>query len=152
MKFYRKRYVPNEIVDISNDNIKKSTKYSLITSWVPIKPREDFDRGISYYDISNGWKISKVYLGEKFIYYYCDIINTSKVCKDEYIFTDLLVDIVIYPDARIKILDMDELIEAYENNIIDKKTLHEAIFKLENLIKNITNKGIEKIVKEIEQL
>ena len=41
MKIYRKRYIPNEIVDISSDEVLKCDEDMLVTKWLPIKKRPD---------------------------------------------------------------------------------------------------------------
>ena len=47
MKIYRKRYIPNEIIDISGDKVEFVNEDLLITSWLPIHPRNDVAFGMS---------------------------------------------------------------------------------------------------------
>ena len=75
MKIYRKRYIPNEVVDISSDEIIYQDEKMIVTKWIPIKPRTDISKGVSYTMLDKGWKISKFYdLDGKLLYWYCDII------------------------------------------------------------------------------
>lgn len=134
MKILRRRYIPNEIVDISNDEIIEKSENLIVTKWVPIKPRLDFASGISYTMLDKGWKISKFFdSNNNFIYWYCDIIESS-LDSDTYTLTDLLVDLKIYPDGRYEILDMDELDETLQAGIITKKQYDDALAKLNGLL------------------
>lgn len=139
MKIFRKRYVPNEIVDISGDEVIYRDSERLITKWNPIKPREDFARGESCVYFNYGWKISKFFNKDgSFKYWYCDIINYEYYEEeDKYIFNDLLLDIVIYGDGTYEILDEEELEIALKDGIITKEIAEEAKQKLNNLLKII---------------
>ena len=90
MKIYRKRFIPDEIVDISSDEVIKRTEDLIVTKWLPIKPREDIGSGVSYTFFKDGYKISEIYnKNGDFIYWYCDIIDyTYEKEQDEYIFID----------------------------------------------------------------
>ena len=114
MKIFRKRYIPDEIIDISGDEVVLRDDKRLITKWIPIKPREDFAYGESCVYFDKGWKISKFFNEDGSLkYWYCDIISYEYIEKDDtYIFTDLLLDVIIYPDGSYKVLDEDELEEA----------------------------------------
>ena len=137
MKIYRKRYIPNEIVDISNDKVLFLTKRLMITEWLPINPRDDIAYGKSYTFFEKGWKISKFYDANKeLLYWYCDIID-YKIENDEYILIDLLVDVKIYANGDCEVLDLDELDEALEMGLISEKQKEEALKKLNELLEII---------------
>ena len=140
MKIYRKRYIPNEIIDISGDKVESVSEDLLITSWLPIHPRNDVAFGMSYTYLKKGWKISKFYDKDKnFLYWYCDIID-AQIKDEEYILVDLLVDIKVYPDGRYEILDEEELDEALNEGLITKEQKKEALNKL-NALLEIIKKG-----------
>ena len=140
MKIYRKRYIPNEIIDISGDKVESVNENLLITSWLPIHPRNDVAFGMSYTYLKKGWKISKFYDKDKnFLYWYCDIID-AQIKDEEYILVDLLVDIKVYPDGRYEILDKEELDEALNEGLITKEQKEEALNKLSALLE-IIKKG-----------
>ena len=140
MKIYRKRYIPNEIIDISGDKVESVSEDLLITSWLPIHPRNDVAFGMSYTYLKEGWKISKFYDKDKnFLYWYCDIID-AQIKDEEYILVDLLVDIKVYPDGRYEILDEEELDEALNEGLITKEQKDEALNKL-NALLEIIKKG-----------
>ena len=140
MKIYRKRYIPNEIIDISGDKVEFVNEDLQITSWLPIHPRNDVAFGMSYTYLKKGWKISKFYDKDKnFLYWYCDIID-AQIKDEEYILVDLLVDIKVYPDGRYEILDEEELDEALNEGLITKEQKEEALNKL-NALLEIIKKG-----------
>lgn len=134
MRMLRKRYIPNEVVDISNDEVIEKNENLIVTKWLPIKPRQDFAFGMSYTMLDKGWKISKFFdIDNNFVYWYCDIIESS-LEGDTYTFTDLLVDLKIYPDGRYEVLDMDELEEALSMKIITQEQYDDALSKLNGLL------------------
>ena len=137
MKIYRKRYIPNEVVDISNDKVLFLTDELMVTEWIPINPRSDMSYGKSYTFFKKGWKISE-FLNEnkELICWYCDIID-SKILNDEYTLIDLLVDIKVYPNGEYEVLDLDELDEALSKGLIDETKKKEALEKLTALLEVI---------------
>lgn len=137
MKIYRKRYIPNEIVDISGDKVIFLDEDLMITEWLPINPRNDIAFGKSYTFFKKGWKISKFYNKNKeLLYWYCDIIE-SKIEKDEYLLIDLLVDVKIYENGEYEVLDLDELDEAVKLGLIGENKKEEALAKLNELLELI---------------
>ena len=141
MKIYRKRYIPNEIVDISKDEVVYKDDSLIITKWVPIKPREDFASGMSYAMLDKGWKISRFLNKDGNLeYWYCDIIDYKfEKIDDEEVYTliDLLVDVKVYEDGRYEVLDLDELDEALKNNLITEDQKSMALNKLNSLLELI---------------
>lgn len=153
---YRKRLIPDECVCLNNDTILEQTDSSLITYWSTLHPKNEFAKGISYYDLKNGWKISKFYtINNSLVYIYCDIIDYTYDCKkDTYIFTDLLADVIIENNGAVKVVDLAELADAYACNIISKEIMLEALTKLDNLLTIIYNHQIDhyiNIINEKEQ-
>jgi len=53
------------------------------------------------------------------------------------IVTDLLADVIIYPDGFVKVVDLDELVTALESRSICLDTLKSAIMRLDKLLKII---------------
>ena len=134
MKILRKRYIPDEIVDISKDEVILKTENLIVTKWTPIKPRPDIGMGISYTMLDKGWKISKFFdKSGNFIYWYCDIID-YKFEDDTYTLIDLLIDLKIFSDGKYEILDREELDEALNENIITKEQYEDALSKLQELL------------------
>lgn len=133
----RKRFIPNEVVDISGDELIFRSDELLVTRWMAIKPRPDFFGGISFAFLKEGFKISKFYDSDRnFLYWYCDVIDVLyDADKDEYIFEDLLVDFKVFPSGETRVLDADELAEALENGMISFWQAGRALRALDYLLK-----------------
>lgn len=137
----RKRYFPNEEIDISDDDVLYVDDELLVTSWVPIRSRGDIKRGISYYFLNEGYKISKVFNNDDSLkYYYCDICR-YEVNKDKKIYKmiDLLVDIEVFPDKHYIVLDFDELIDLFERKEISPKEYMRSVKNFSDLVTKINN-------------
>lgn len=137
MKLYRKRLIPEEIVYLKDDKILYRDDTVIITKWNTIKPRKDMDHGFSAYFLKEGIKVSKFYRADSsLLYWYCDIIDSFyDKPNNSYIFTDLLVDVVMYPDGMIKVLDLDELSEASCKRLIDDEHLQSTLCRTNHLLK-----------------
>ena len=119
-KLYRKRFIPDEIVELKDDRIVYHEGNIMITEWDVLHPKAKFSHGISCYYMDKGWKISK-FLNKKkeLVYYYCDIIETAYLkAENAYIFTDLLADVIIHPDGAVEVVDLGELSDALEDGSI----------------------------------
>ena len=140
MKIYRKRYIPNEIIDISGDEIVYRDEKLIVTKWLPIKPRTDVGSGVSYTMLDKGWKISKFYdHGGNLLYWYCDIIE-HVLKDDELTLIDLLVDVIIHEDGVYEVVDVEELDEALAAGLITEEQKVDALQKVSALTKLIDEK------------
>lgn len=126
---FRKRLIPDECVSLKDDIIIHQDDSHIITSWKTFHPKAEFSHGISYYLINDGFKVSKFYKEDNSLaYIYCDIIDTAyDAGTDTYVFTDLLADVLVYPDGRVKVVDLDELSEANETGLLSLDDLHKAL-------------------------
>lgn len=135
----RRRYIPYEIVDISDDELIFRSESLLVTKWTSIKPRPDFYGGISFTFLDRGYKLGRFYdkHGE-FLYWYCDIIEVHyDHAADAYTLNDLLLDIKILPDGEVRLLDADELAQAIEQGLISNDQACKALKTLDSLLKLI---------------
>lgn len=141
MKIFRKRYIPNETIDISKDEVVYQDENLIVTKWLPIKPRTDIARGESYAMLDKGWKISKFYDHKnKLLYWYCDIIE--HVWKNgDLTLVDLLVDVIVHENGVYEIVDLDELDDALKIGLITPEQKYNALLKLEALKKIIEEKN-----------
>ena len=133
---YRKRYIPLEIKSLNDDEILLVTDDVIVTKWNTFKPKKEFSKGVSYTFLNEGYKISKFMKdnGET-VYYYCDIINSEyQTEKNTWIFTDLLVDVKIYPSGFVEVVDVGEVAEALDSGLINEETVKELLFKLDKLL------------------
>ncbi|WAM34373.1 DUF402 domain-containing protein [Caldicellulosiruptor morganii] len=139
MKLVRKRFYPQEEIDISSDEIIYMDDDVLITKWLPIKKREDIKWGASCVYLKKGIKISKVYgHDDGLLYTYCDIIDTH-IDTDKIVTEDLLVDVIVFPDGRYRIADIDELVWLRRENKISEEIVLMALERLNFLLTDIYN-------------
>lgn len=123
IKIYRKRFIPNETVFLKDDVILHATDEVIVTRWNSLKPRLDISYGYSAYFLTQGFKLSKVFNKENhLVYWYCDII-THEYEEEANVLTvtDLLIDVIVYANASLRVLDLDELADCIEQNLIDPK-------------------------------
>jgi len=155
IKLYRKRYIPEELIFLKDDKILFHRQNIIITKWNTLKPREDIARGISAYIMDKNIKVSKIFdYHNQFVHWYCDIITTNCPEKDTYIFTDLLIDVIIDPDGVVHVVDMDELGDYIENGTLDRKTASLALHATNELLAMIADKRFaeyQKMIDEAEQ-
>lgn len=140
LTLYRKRYFPQEIICLKDDIILYAKENLIISKWNTLKPRSDIAGGISAYVIDKNIKISKVFdASNNFVHWYCDIITTECQEDSAYIFTDLLIDIIIDSDGIVHVVDMDELGDYIKNGTIDPDTACLALHAANDLLNSITN-------------
>ena len=126
----------------------------IITSWNVLKPRRDISRGVSAYFIDKGIKVSKVFDNAgQMVYWYCDIIETHYDEKENtYTFIDLLIDVVVYPDGQVEVLDMDEFADAMEQGILSVGTIAHAMRATDDLLHTIYAGEFEKYTHYIDDM
>ncbi len=151
---YRKRFIPDECVELKDDIILKRTDSMIITKWNTIKKRCDISGGYSCYYLDRGYKVSKFLKEDGSLYcWYCDIITYEyNMEANSLLVIDLLADVKIFPDGRIKVVDLDELSEAFEKRLIDETLLKKSLLSLNRLLTEIYDSGIEPLSEPIEQL
>lgn len=136
VKLYRKRIIPDECILLKDDVILEADNEKIITKWKTLKPRRDFHHGYSCYFLKAGYKVSKFYREDgSLLYWYCDIVDYAyNEEENSFIVTDLLADVVIYPDGYIKVLDINELAVALKKNLCAPELITQALFRLDALL------------------
>ncbi len=126
---YRRRFIPDELIPLKDDIILVIEPNLIITKWMTLHPRKDIARGISAFYLDKGFKVSKVFnLQGDVVYWYCDIIQYKKDdIKNTVIIEDLLIDLILYEDGSIRVMDLNELADALEKKLI---TQAEATYAL----------------------
>ncbi len=111
---YRKRIIPEECILLKDDKILHQDEKTIVTCWNSLKPKKELHHGYSCYFLSEGCKVSKFYRQDNsLMYWYCDIVEYEYQSEtNTYTVTDLLADVVIYPDGFVKVVDLDELADA----------------------------------------
>ena len=106
---FRKRLIPQECVQLKDDVILSCNDTVIVTKWNALKPRKDLHHGYSCYFLKEGFKVSKFYAADNsLLYWYCDIVDFAYEGEDRLIVTDLLADVIYYPNGFVKVVDIDE--------------------------------------------
>lgn len=136
---YRKRLIPDEFLLLEKDVLLYRDENRLVTRWDTIRPKKSLHHGFSCYLLKEGVKVSKFYdFDNQLICWYCDIITYSyDPSADAYIFTDLLADVLVYPDGHVKVVDLDELADAVEQHLLPKELLLTALRQTNWLLSKI---------------
>ncbi|RKI41812.1 DUF402 domain-containing protein [bacterium D16-51] len=152
IRLFRKRYLPDETIELKDDTILSLSEHMLVTKWDVLKPRSDISNGLSAYFFDRGVKVSKIYnASQELVYWYCDIVEPQIDTETGmYIFTDLLIDILIYPDGHVEVLDLDEFADMMEQNILSCALGIEALRRTDHLLNLIYSGNFSKLAKYIE--
>ena len=150
---YRRRIIPDACILLKDDLILECNEERIVTSWKAIRPKKDLHHGYSCYFLKEGFKVSKFYYEDgRLLYWYCDIVDYDYIASDnKLIVTDLLADVIIYPDGFVKVVDLDELVTALESRAISLDTLKSSLNKLDKLLHIIYEKKFDIQTKEIEK-
>ena len=150
IKIFRKRFMPNETLHLKNDIIIHSDEQCLVTKWKSIKPRNDFTHGYSYYMLNENIKVSKFFNAQDIcIYIYCDIIEVE-LNDNEYLFTDLLADVIVYENGFTKVLDLAEIPEALDEGLITLDQAKKALIVLDKLLNMIYDGKLDGFIKQLD--
>ena len=142
VRLYRKRIIPAECIELKDDEILYRDKEVIITKWHTIRPKKTLSHGYSCYFLERGFKVSKFYDHDgSLISWYCDIVShTFDPETFTYVFTDLLADVIIYPDGAVRVVDLDELAQAFHDQLITAGELETALRHLDKRL-NLIYKG-----------
>lgn len=143
---YRKRIIPQECILLKDDVILSCNEDVIVTKWNALHPKKDLHHGKSVFLLQEGFKVSKFCKeDDSLLYWYCDIVSSEyKKVSNELIVTDLLVDVIIYPDGQLKVVDVDELVDALDQKLISIDTLKESLKKLDKLLNIIYSNEFDK--------
>lgn len=133
---YRKRIIPEECVLLKDDTVLYVSEDILVTKWNALRPKKNLHHGYSCYFLKEGYKISKFYRADhSLLYWYCDIIESQfSPDTNTYVVTDLLADVIVYPDGSVKVVDLDELATALDSEKLSLPQLKRALLSLNNLL------------------
>lgn len=150
---YRKRLIPEECVLLKDDRLLYRDDRIIVTGWNTLKPRKDLHHGLSCYYLKEGIKVSRFYREDNsLLYWYCDIVDyVHDAGTDTYIITDLLVDVIVYPDGFVKVVDIDELVTAQETGLLTDDMLKKSLLNLNHLLQIIYDGGFDRLQAPLEQ-
>ena len=152
IKLYRKRFIPYEVVHLKNDIIEYIDEQRIVTRWKTIRPHNDFEGGRSCYFIKEGYKVSWFFDKDgRQLYTYCDIILTEyNKATNEYIFSDLLIDVVINPDGSVKVLDLGQIPDALDQGLITVELAKIALKSADRLTSIIYSGKLSELTKYLQ--
>lgn len=149
---YRKRLIPEECILLKDDVILYRDDRIIVTSWHSLKPRKDLHHGYSCYYLDKGIKLSKFYRPDNtLLYWYCDIVDYDySPDTDTYVVTDLLADVIVYPDGFVKVVDLDELVAALESGLLSEDLLKKSLLRIDALLKIIYGNNFSALQEPID--
>lgn len=153
-KVYRRRFIPAECVLLKDDTIIKQDDEVLITKWTTLNPKTEFSHGASCYFLEKGLKVSKIYRHDgSLLRWYCDIVEFSYDASERALtVTDLLADVILSSDGRMKVVDLDELAEAMEENLITKEQTISCLRSLDYLLSLIYRDKFDRLQAYLNEL
>ena len=154
LKLYRKRIIPEECLLLKGDKLIRVDDEVNITSWTTINPKTEFSHGCSCYFLKQGFKVSKFYRHDNtLLYWYCDIVDYDyNEAGNSLTVTDLLGDVILYPDGQIKVVDLDEMADALEKGLISQELLCTALRRLNDLLTMIYRDKFDRLQSPLELL
>ena len=149
---YRRRLIPDELIRLDKDELLLCEGNKIVTKWNVLTDRHPFTHGFSCYYIDKNIKVSKfIDKNETTVYWYCDIIKTDYESESNtYTFTDLLADVIIYPDFTYKVVDLDEIADATEKNMLTKEMLTVLMRSLDSLLNDIYSGKFKKYTEYLD--
>ncbi len=154
LQIYRKRLIPAECLLLKDDIIVKEDEELVITKWNTLNPKSSFSHGCSCYFLKEGYKVSKFYRPDNtLLYWYCDIIDYDFNHTENILTTtDLLADVIVYPDGRVKVMDLDELAEALDKGLITQAQMCLCLYRLNNLLTLIDRDKFDRLQVKLDEL
>lgn len=136
LKLYRRRYIPDELVFLKDDKFTMLTERYLRTEWKTIRPKAEYAGGRSVFCFDKGWKISRM-IGKngETKYWYCDICEFEfNEQENTIVYNDLLFDVVVDLDGRIRVVDCNEAAQALSEGLISDKQMIFALNSLDEIL------------------
>ena len=147
LSLYRKRLIPDECILLKDDIILKADDDHILTRWNTLKPKKILHHGDSCYYLNKGVKVSRFYTEDNFlICWYCDIVSYEwNDEKSTLLSTDLLLDVLVYPDGSYKLVDIDELAQAHARKLIYDALLQTSLMTASRLLNELYENQFHKI-------
>jgi predicted RNA-binding protein associated with RNAse of E/G family len=147
------RYIrlPNQVLELYDDLVYRSERVIVGKGQITSAHSVMFDGEvvlasgfqIVYFDFIGKWfTVDKIRnMQGRHTGYYCDIVTPPRLLEDGGVeLTDLFLDIWVSPDLRCKVLDEEELENAYSKGWVTRQLYEKAKEELKKLGKNI-NQG-----------
>ena len=152
LQLFRKRLIPNECILLKDDVIVYQSDDYIITTWTTLNPKIAFHHGCSCYFLKEGFKLSKFYRHDNsLLYWYCDIVEYEWNHENNSLTsTDLLADVIVYPDGRTKVMDLDELAEACSSGLITLEQLQKSLRQLDKFLTYVDKDKFDQLQSVLE--
>lgn len=153
LQIYRKRLIPAECILLKDDIILEQNEDVILTKWNTLNPKSTFSHGCSCYFLQDGIKISKFYRHDNsLLYWYCDIVSYDYDAENNSLtVTDLLADVIVYPDGTVQVVDLDELAEAFEKGLLTSGQMCACMRRLNNLLSYIYRDKFDRLQAHLEK-
>ena len=148
----RKRLIPEEYIPLADDRILYQSDEIIVTAWKTLHPKTQYSHGYSCYFLRKGWKVSRFFRQDGSLYYiYCDIIRSDYVAQsDTCIFTDLLADVILEDSGLVRVVDLDELADAFERGILSSPALTGVLRSLNELLSCIYSGEFAGVIRQLD--
>jgi len=137
--------LPNQVLDLHDDLIYRSKTVVVGRSEVTSAHSVVFDNEvvlapgfpIVYFELTGKWfTVGKIRnLQGRHTGYYCDIVTPPRLLDDGIELTDLFVDLWVSPDLRCKVLDEEDLEDAFRKGWIPEQLYSKAKTEVEKLVR-----------------
>lgn len=137
--------LPNQILDLHDDLIYMSKRVVVGRSKITSAHSVVFDNEvvlapgfpIVYFELMGKWfTVGKIRnLQGRHTGYYCDIVTPPRLFDDGIELTDLFVDLWVSPDLRCKLLDEEELEDAFRKGWVAEQLYSKAKIEAEKLVR-----------------
>ncbi|HAG68485.1 MAG TPA: DUF402 domain-containing protein [Lachnospiraceae bacterium] len=153
IKLFRKRLIPMECVALTDDEILFADEKTIVTKWNTLKPKKELHHGLSCYYLNEGFKVSRFMNREgALLYWYCDIVSPDYNSNtNTWVFTDLLADVVIFPDDSVRVIDLDEVGTALTDGLISTEQCVTLLNSLDRLLNIIYEGGFSELKDNLER-
>ena len=154
LQIYRKRIIPSECLLLKDDEIVLADDEKIITKWTTLHPKSNFSHGCSCFFLQSGIKVSKFYRPDNtLLYWYCDIVDyTLDTHNNTLIVTDLLADVLVFPNGDVRVVDLDELAEALDKGLISTELMCTCLTRLQNLLSIIYRDKFDRLQCQLDNL
>jgi len=137
--------LPNHVLNLHDDLVYRSKRVVVGRSEVTSAHSVVFDNEvvlapgfpIVYFELMGKWfTVGKIRnLQGTHTGYYCDIVTPPRLFDDGIELTDLFVDLWVSPDLRCKVLDEEELEDAFRKGWITEQLYSKAKMEVEKLVR-----------------
>lgn len=68
-----------------------------------------------------------------------------------YVFTDLLIDVIVYPNGSYRVVDLDELADAFRRGLLSSELLTAALKTTDKLLTIIYRNDFDRLQQKINE-